>query len=109
MEIFIDPDGDQRNYVEVEVNPANAICDLMVASASPRLDNDITWDFPGIESVVRTSPAGWTTVVKLPWSGFETVPGTEVRLPPQSGDRWRFSAKALDKLEETITAGPTGD
>jgi hypothetical protein len=90
-EIFIDPDGDGRNYVEVEINPANAICDLLIASATPRLDGDITWDFAGIETKVDTTDTGWTTIVRLPWSGFESVPDTDVGLPPASGDRWHFN------------------
>ncbi|NKB90313.1 MAG: hypothetical protein GKS06_19070 [Acidobacteria bacterium] len=96
VEIFIDPDGDQRNYVEVEVNPANALCDLMVASAYPRLDADIDWDFPGVETRVKDLQdggvvVGWTALVRLPWAGFSSVPGTDVALPPHSGDSWTFN------------------
>jgi hypothetical protein len=97
VEIFIDPDGDHRNYVEVEVNPANVVCDLMVERGAPNLLAHIDWDFPGLESAVVAllddsgTTIGWSAVVRLPWEGFRSVPDTTVPLPPQAGDRWRFN------------------
>jgi hypothetical protein len=97
VEIFIDPDGDHRNYVEVEVNPANAVCDLLVEEGVPNLRALIEWDFPGIDSAVLPMygegdvRTGWTAVIRLPWAGFRSVPGTNVELPPAAGDQWQFN------------------
>jgi hypothetical protein len=96
VEIFIDPDGDHRNYAEIEVSPANVVCDLLVAQGSPDLRADIDWDFAGIETAVHAfeiegAEVGWTAIVRLPWSGFDAVPGTDVALPPAAGDRWEFN------------------
>jgi len=97
VEIFIDPDGDHRNYVEVEVNPANALCDLLVEQGDPNLRALIEWDFSGIDSAVRPildeagTATGWSAVVRLPWTGFHSLPNTEVTVPPAPGDQWLFN------------------
>lgn len=98
VEIFIDPDGDGLNYAEIEINPANVLCDLVIFEGSPGLRSDIDWDFEGLLSAVHPLHAatgetvGWTAVALLPWSGFERLPAADgVRLPPRSGDAWRFN------------------
>jgi hypothetical protein len=97
VEIFIDPDGDHLNYVEVEVNPANALCDLLVEQGDPNLRALIEWDFPGIGSTVlptydeEGAQTGWSAMVRMPWTGFRSVPATDVSLPPASGDQWHFN------------------
>ena len=35
VEVFIDPDGDGKRYLELEVNPLNAVVDLLIYSVSP--------------------------------------------------------------------------
>ena len=93
VEIFLDPDGDRRNYVEVELSPANVLCDLLMERGDPDKVGHLDWDFPGIESAVhpRADVAGWVAIVRLPWSGFDAVPGTDVTVPPEAGDRWWFN------------------
>lgn len=97
VEIFIDPDGDHRNYIEVEVNPANALCDLLVEEGDPNLRALLEWDFPGIDSAVMPIfgdagiETGWSAIVRLPWAGFRSLPATEVTVPPAAGDRWLFN------------------
>ncbi len=97
VEIFVDPDGDGRFYAEVEINPANVVCDLLVHRGDPHLAAELEWDFPGLTTAVHAladdgDPPGWTAVALLPWEGFATLLETEVALPPRAGDRWRFNA-----------------
>ena len=97
VEIFIDPDGDGRNYVEIELNPAGVVCDLQIFAAGPPLRSAISWDFAGLET--RVSPlrdgagttVGWTVTATLPWAGFAALDDTAVTLPPVPGDRWKFN------------------
>ena len=98
VEIFIDPDSDGRNYAEIEINPANVVCDLVIFEGSPSLRSDIDWDHDGLRTRVRPlrgaggETIGWTAVALLPWSGFATLPGADgVTLPPRAGDAWRFN------------------
>jgi len=98
VEIFIDPDGDGRNYVEIEISPHNVVCDLVIFEGSPNLRTDIDWDHRGLQSNVHPlrdangETVGWTVVALLPWSGFATLPDTAgVTLPPRAGDIWDFN------------------
>lgn len=91
VEIFIDPDGDGHNYVEIEINPANVLCDLQVFATAPRLISDIDWNFAGVETRVSRVDDGWIATAILPWDGFATLRDTAVRLPPTAGDAWSFN------------------
>ena len=109
VEIFIDPDGDGRNYAELEINPANVVCDLQIFEGSPNLRSDIGWDLANLRSTVERSfdaagrTVGWTAIALLPWSDLATLNETDVSFPPQRGDRWKvnvFRIKRPGGLED---------
>ncbi|MGD8330969.1 MAG: carbohydrate-binding family 9-like protein [Acidobacteriota bacterium] len=91
VEIFIDPDGDGHNYVEIEINPANVVCDLQIFATAPALSSDIDWNFAGVETRVSRVDDGWIATAILPWEGFAALRDTAVRLPPTAGDAWSFN------------------
>ncbi|HEY7514473.1 MAG TPA: carbohydrate-binding family 9-like protein [Vicinamibacteria bacterium] len=98
VEIFIDPDRSGRDYYELEINPANVVCDLRMISAWPQKEGDIAWDLEGLETRVQEQkdPAGrttgWTATAFLPWKGLSRLPSARrVALPPKAGDAWRFN------------------
>jgi hypothetical protein len=96
VEIFIDPLMTGRDYVEIEINPANIVCDLIVRHPWPALESDPSWHFPDLETRVRpwraagSGPDGWTAVARLPWTGFAAL-SPSLALPPAAGDVWRFN------------------
>lgn len=96
VEIFLDPDRTGLNYYELEINPANVLCDLVVAKPWPELHSDPAWDFAGVETRVvpyrgvHAGPDGWTATARLPWEGFRALPCVAA-LPPKRRDRWRFN------------------
>ncbi|HEX7088127.1 MAG TPA: carbohydrate-binding family 9-like protein [Vicinamibacterales bacterium] len=95
VELFLDADGSGRNYAELEISPANVVCDLRVESPWPALRSVTAWDWDGMES--RVAPlaggeAGWTAVARLPWRGLRSLyPDGRVPLPPAPQDAWRFN------------------
>jgi len=99
VEIFLDPSGSGANYAEVEISPANVVCDLQVASPWPALASDKTWDWAGLETRVHHRPAPdapghvtWQAIAWMPWDGLRSLAGAAaVRLPPRTGDRWRMN------------------
>jgi len=98
VEIFLDPDRSGRNYYELEISPANVVCDLRMVSPWPDKEGDIDWDFEGLETRVHAliddegRTTGWIATAHLPWSGFRTLPSArEVSLPPMPGDAWRVN------------------
>ena len=96
VEIFLDPAGDGRDYAEVEISPANVVCDLIVRTPWPSLASDPAWNWDGLESRVASTHSDgatmWTAVAVLPWSGARGLSAAAARcVPPAPGDRWRFN------------------
>jgi hypothetical protein len=109
VEIFIDLDHTGRDYYELEINPANVVCDLRMVSPWPDIEGDIDWDLGGLQTRVHArtdvqgATTGWTATAFLPWSGFRSLPSArEVTLPPEPGDTWRFNVFRIKR-----PAGPT--
>ncbi len=108
VEIFLDPGRAGRDYYELEINPANVVCDLRMISGWPDKKGDIDWDLAGLETRVRTRESagqarGWTATAFLPWSGFRPLPSAgRLALPPKPGDDWRFNVFRIER-----PAGPT--
>lgn len=102
VEAFIDPGGQGEHYAEIEINPANVACDLLIRRARP-LDNDRNWHFAGLQTRVRhwmhahddaasQDDQGWMVTGILPWPGFATLSAASAaRVPPSAGDEWRFN------------------
>ncbi|GBF90662.1 hypothetical protein Rsub_03234 [Raphidocelis subcapitata] len=113
FEVFIDPDGDNFNYLEVEVNGLGAVWDLLltkpyrngglavmnyetVPPATPTARDGPTGWSPmrhavKVEGAVN-SKAGtkaWQVEMALPWSTLRHIAGR--RTPPRSGDAWRIN------------------
>ena len=103
VEIFIDPDRSGRDYYELEVNPANVVCDLRMIAPWPDKKGDIDWNLEGLETRVHPlggagGTAGWTVTAFLPWKGLRPLPSTaKVSLPPKPGDSWRFNVFRIER------------
>jgi len=98
VEIFLDLDRSGRHYYELEINPANVVCDLHMISPWPDKEGDVTFDLEGLETgaQLRTDAmgvtTGWTATAFLPWPGFLPLPSARtIALPPRPGDTWRFN------------------
>jgi hypothetical protein len=103
VEIFLDLDRSGRDYYELEVNPANVVCDLRMVAPWPDKKGDIDWNLAGLETRVlaRTSAKaarGWTATAFLPWQGLRALPSAaRVALPPRPGDAWRFNVFRIER------------
>lgn len=97
VELFLDPAGHGRDYAEIEISPANVVCDVRVRSPWPSLASDLSWDADGLETRVTPwlggGPDGWTALGRLPWSALMTLSEVaRLKVPPGAGDRWAFNA-----------------
>lgn len=115
VEIFIDPDGDGLNYAEVEVNPLNAVFDLLLSKPWGQGGQGFAqWD-PLLATAVQVAgtvnnPAdtdqGWSAEVVLPWSALGRelldVPGSQ-SLPPRVGDEWRLNLYRFERVRQNGT------
>ncbi len=108
FEVFIDPDGDSRNYYEFEINVLGTEMDLFMAKpynrgGSARLD----WNFADLRSTVRSygslnnpgdTDSCWTVEIMIPWTAFQG--GGHIDPRPEGGDTWRMNFSRVQwKLE----------
>ena len=98
VEIFLDAEGAGVNYAELEINPANVVCDLRVERPAPAVSSDTRWDWAGLESAVvpladaHGTREGWTAIARLPWEGLRSLSSAAAhKAPPTTGDVWRFN------------------
>ena len=104
FEIFIDPDGDTRNYYEIEVNALGTIFDLLLVrtyiDGGPALHG---WDMKGMRHAVyingtlndvSDTDRGWSVEFALPWKWLKEAAGCPT--PPRSGDRWRANFSRVE-------------
>jgi hypothetical protein len=103
VEIFLDADRSGHHYYELEISPANVVCDLRMIDASP-WKGEYDWNLAGLET--RVHPAtdkagrttGWTATAFLPWNGLRALPSAaRVKTPPAPGDRWRFNVFRIER------------
>lgn len=99
VELFLDPSGSGRGYVELEVSPANVRFDARFAGWREDLAGARTWS-SGAKTAVQVDgeltrgdePAraarGWTVEIALPWKSLG--------LAPTGGERWRVNLYRLE-------------
>jgi hypothetical protein len=102
VEIFLDPDGARHHYAELEISPANVVCDLLVVRPWPDLESDSGWHIDALDTRVvpfrgeGAGSDGWSARAAIPWAGLRTLP-VSAPLPPREGDRWRFNVYRIKR------------
>jgi hypothetical protein len=104
VEIFLDPGRAGRDYYELEISPANVVCEVRMIAPSPDKKQDFGWSLAGLEtraSVHRDAAgkaSGWTATAFLPWAGLAPLPSAKgVAMPPAPGARWRFNLFRIER------------
>ena len=86
VEVFLDPDGDGKNYPELEVSPNNVVVDLLIPAPRSGATDAAKWNIVGLQTAVGRQPAGWTVEIAIPW---KSLAGSGTSTAPKPGDRWR--------------------
>ena len=99
FEVFIDPDGDNHLYCELEINALNTVWDLLLVrpyrDGGPAVD---AWDITGLRTAVHVDGTlndptdrdrGWSVEIALPWDVLAEPAGRPT--PPAVGDIWRIN------------------
>lgn len=86
VEVFLDPDGDGRQYAEIEVSPTNVVVDLLIAAPRASGPNARRWDAAGLQTAVARHSAGWVAEIAIPWTSLVDA---GVKAAPVPGDQWR--------------------
>ncbi len=99
FEVFIDPDGDNHLYYELEINALGTEWDLMLVrpyrDGGPAIN---AWDIQGLRTAVHVDgtindpsdeDAGWSVEIAFPWEVLAQAAGRPS--PPEPGDIWRVN------------------
>lgn len=116
FEVFIDPDGDGLNYIELEINALNTTWDLFVTRPyhfnDPHILHD--WEIKGLKHAVHLrgtlntpgdTDAGWSVELAIPWSSITShahLPRTSKA--PESGSCMRMNFSRVN-WQVSPTAG----
>ncbi|HIE51040.1 MAG TPA: hypothetical protein EYP85_04715 [Armatimonadetes bacterium] len=108
VEVYLDPDGDGRNYKEFEVSPRNVVVDLNIPQGPDigDVDENRRWNAPGWRTAVRVEgsvdqredrDARWTVEMALPFADlFRPAPPALPRL----GEVWRVQFYRIERPRE---------
>jgi hypothetical protein len=110
FEIFIDPDGDNHEYYEIEINALNTVWDLLLKrpykDGGPAIHD---WDLAGLKTAVHIEgtlnhPAdldqGWSVEVAMPWKALAQYAHRPT--PPSEGDQWRVNFSRVQWQHEIV-------
>ncbi|MDX2037722.1 MAG: carbohydrate-binding family 9-like protein [Isosphaeraceae bacterium] len=110
FEIFIDPDGDNHQYYEIEINALNTEWDLFLDK--PYRDGGPArneWEIPGLLKGVHVNgtlndpkdvDGGWTVEIAIPWKVLGEFANRPV--PPAEGDQWRVNFSRVEWRHEIV-------
>jgi len=107
FEVFLNPDGNNHKYAELEMNALNTVWDLRLKK--PYRDGgkaEDAWDIPGLKTAVhvngtlnnpRNFDKGWTIEIAIPW---DIVPALNDKAQaggiPRDGDQWRINFSRVE-------------
>jgi len=104
FEVFLDPDGDNHVYAELELNAFNTTWDLLLTMPYKDGGHAINaWEIAGLRTAVQVdgtindpsdSDRGWTVEIAWPWTGLKEL--TRVPVPPKDGDQWRINFSRVE-------------
>ncbi len=106
VEIMVDPDGDGRNYFELQVSPRNVSFDTRYDRRRvPQPIGHADWD-SNLRSGVHLrgsiddegNDSGYDVEIAIPWTAFNA--GQPPASPPSNGDTWRVNFYVMDSQEE---------
>jgi hypothetical protein len=105
VEIFLDINRTGRHYAELEISPANVVCDVEMITPAPEKKSDFSWDITGLETRVTkrgydraAADSHWIATAYLPWSAFRSLGSArDATLPPTAGTAWRFNVFRIER------------
>jgi len=98
VEIFLDPDGDGTNYVEIGVNAFSTNYDLLLKCISAECGGwktTMNFNITGLESVSKINPNGYNVEIKIPFSSLLKIKNGNF-LEPKIGTKWKANTFRID-------------
>jgi WD40 repeat protein/tRNA A-37 threonylcarbamoyl transferase component Bud32 len=111
FEVFIDPDGDNHNYAELELNALNTTWDLLLTKPYRDKGDAVNeWEIAGLKTAVHIEGVlnnprgpedrGWTVEIAIPWEALSKLSGQAG--PPGDGDQWRVNFSRVEWRTDVV-------
>lgn len=110
FEVFIDPNGDNHEYYELELNALNTTWDLFLPK--PYKDGgkaDNSWEIEGLKTAIDVQgtlndptdkDSGWSVEIAIPWKVLGEF--SRQAAPPHPGDNWRVNFSRVEWQHEVV-------
>jgi hypothetical protein len=106
VEVMFDPDGDEKNYFELQVSPRSVHFDTRYDSRrQPRPFGHVDWDsHVEAKAIAQGKPndnaadGGYTVELAVPWTAFAT--GEPPATAPIAGTIWRLNFFVMDARDQ---------
>lgn len=110
VEIMADPNGDGKDYVELQVSPANKHFDTHYESRRlPKPFGHMEYDSKMVSAVALRgklnddeADQGYLVEIAIPWAAFSA--GESKTEPPKSGDSFRLNFYVMDTQKDGVRA-----
>lgn len=116
FEVFIDPDGDNHEYGELELNALNTTWDLLLTKPYRDRGKALNeWEIKGLRTAVhidgtlnnhKDTDRGWSVEIAIPWESLGKLILPESRsglaTPPREGDQWRVNFSRVEWMHEIV-------
>jgi predicted metalloprotease with PDZ domain len=108
FEVFIDPNGDNHEYYELEINALNTVWDLLLKK--PYRDGGPVvneWNISGLKTAVhvegtlsdpKDNDKFWSVELAIPWKALAEFAHRPA--PPKDGDQWRINFSRVEWRHE---------
>jgi hypothetical protein len=107
FEVFLNPDGNNHRYAELEMNALNTTWDLRLKKPyrdGGKAEDD--WEIPGLKTAVfvdgsindpRDVDRGWSIEIAIPWEIVGALHDKDgMNGMPRDGDQWRINFSRVE-------------
>lgn len=110
VEIMADPDGDEKDYIELQVSPANKHFDTRYDTRRvPKPFGHTDYDSHMVSAVNLRgklndddADEGYSVEIAIPWASFSA--GASEQAPPHAGDTFRMNFYVMDARKDGMRA-----
>jgi hypothetical protein len=103
VEIFIDPDGDTKNYLEIGVNAFSTNYDMLIHCVLPVCGGwktDISFNIPKMETFCKINKDGYCVEIKIPFFSLCNIKDSGF-LIPTTNTKWKGNIFRIDYGNQT--------
>ena len=98
VEVFIDPDGNGKDYVEVGVNAFNSNYDVLIQCTSKECNgrkSNMSFTIKGLQTASKITESGYSVEIAIPFSSLNEITNGNFKTP-KNGTTWKGNLFRID-------------